>query len=437
MPIIVFTPFGNQTMEPTAEYSLLAAVAALLAAAFGALWLFRRRVAADRQRRDERVERALVSARKAARQTAGKNGTRRHVRAQMQLAMLLAEAAGRRPDRARFEEALSLLDEAIPVLRNQRLTPELATAIYYKGRAEWGMAGLEPGWQRLESAVATFRELLEVTPWPRHLLRGVVISLPAVILVDIGDRRDDPTTMAEGLALAREAVAAARKRVPIDRSIARRNLSHTLGVIGRKTANREMLEEAIEVARAAIEDIKEKTFPGHWAACHANLGFAMGSLGEVRADAALLEESLAVMDAARQSEDPDGRPEGRVMLAQNSGGIRLALGRLRRDPRTLRQAIADLHESLNAFTELSLPFGQAETARMLGQALTALGEMQHDREMLAQAADCFRWALRIFQDGGATRHVAETLEAMRILEHTRDNDGGTKVAPHQPLYIVR
>jgi len=424
-------------MESTADYSLLAAVAALLAAVFGALWLFRRRVARDRERREERVERALASARTAVRAKAGNKGARRYVRAQMQLAMLLTEAAGRRPDRARFEEAITLLTEAIPVLRDKRLTPELATAIYYKGRAEWGLAGLESGWERLEVAVDTFRELLKVEPWPRHLLRGVVVSLPAVILIDIGDRRDDPAIREEGLELAREAVATARKRVPIDRSIARRNLSHALGVIGRKTANVKLLEEAIDVAREALEDITQKAFPGHWAACHANLGFAMGSLGEVRADEALLEEALTVMDAAGRPEDPDGRREGRLMLAQNSGGIRLALGRLRRDPGILRQAVADLHEALEGFTGLALPFGQAETARMLGQTLAALGELENDGNLVAQSADCFRWALRIFEGGGATRHAAETAEALRVLEHAPQGDDSEKGAPHQPLYIVR
>lgn len=422
-------------MDVTVEYWPLTAAVLLTAAMGAALWLFNGQVARDKDNRDDRMERALVTARRAAGKFSGKRISRRWVRARMQLVMLLTEAGGNRPDRARFEEALAILAEAVPVLKAQGLKPELATAIYYKGRAEWGLGGLEPGWEQLESAVATFRELLAIEPWPRHLLRGVVTSLPAVILIDIGDRKDDLATMEDGVALARQAVEVARARVRIDKSIAQRNLSHALGMLGRKTANPAMLEEAIEVARAAAEGIKQEVYPGHWTACQANLGYALGALGELRGGEATLEEALTVMEAARESGDMKWRREGHVMLAQNTGAVRLALSRLRQDPAILRRAIADLAESLESFKELALPFGQAETARMLGRTLAALGEMERDDELLEQAAECYRWALDIFRRAGATRHAAETGEALRGLEN--DGGAGDDVARHQPLYIVR
>jgi tetratricopeptide (TPR) repeat protein len=424
-------------MDVTVEYWLLIAAVLLTAAMGAALWLFSRQVARDKDNRDDRMERALVTARKAAGKKPGNGKPRRWVRARMQLVMLLTEAGGNRPDRGRFEEALAILAEAIPILKAQGLTPELATAIYYRGRAEWGLGGLEPGWEQLEAAVASFREVLAIEPWPRHLLRGVVTSLPAVILVDIGDRKDDIAAIEEGVALAREAVEVARARVRIDKSIAQRNLSHALGMLGRKTVNPAMLEEAIEVAHAAIEGIKQKTYPGHWVACQANLGYALGALGELRGDAAMLEEALSVMEAARESGDMKWRREGHVMLAQNTGGVRLALSRLRRDHAMLRRAVGDLAESLDSFTELALPFGQAETSRMLGQTLAALGEMERDNELLEQAADCYRRALEIFSRAGATRHAAETGELMRRLEDAGKPDTDDGVTQHQPLYIVR
>jgi tetratricopeptide (TPR) repeat protein len=424
-------------MDTTVEYWPLTAAILLTAVTGAALWLFNRQVARDKDNRDDRMARALASARKAAGKASRDRKPRRWVRAQMQLVMLLTEAGGNRPDRGQFEEALAILAKAIPILKAQGLTPELATAIYYRGRAEWGLGGLEPGWAQLEIAVATFRELLAIEPWPRHLLRGVIVSLPAVILIDIGDRKDDLATMEEGVALAREAVEAARPRVRIDVSIAQRNLSHALGMLGRKMANPAMLEEAIEVAHAAAEDIKQKVYPGHWAACQANLGYALGALGELRGDEAMLDEALSVMEAARESGEMKWRREGHVMLAQNSGSIRLALSRLRRDPVMLRRAIADLEESLEAFNELALPFGQAETSRMLGLTLSALGEMERDGELLEQAAGHYRIALNIFTRAGATRHTAETGEALRRLEDAGKPNAGDNVARHRPHYIVR
>ena len=422
-------------MDGTLETWPLTAALALLGAVLVALWLFRRQVARDKDMRGERLERALVSARKASGGISRDGKPRRWVRARMQLVMLLTEAGGDRPNRGQFEEALAILAEAIPVLKTQGLMPELATAIYYKGRAEWGLGGLEPGWEQLETAVATFRELLAVERWPRHLLRGVVASLPAVILIDIGDRKDDVATMEEGVALAREAVEVARARVAIDKSIARRNLSHALGMLGRRTANPAMLEEAIAVAHAAIGDIKQKTFPGHWVACQANLGYALGALGELHGDAAMLEEALSVMEAARESGDLKWRREGHVMLAQNTGAVRLALSRLRGDPAMLRRAVGDLEESLESFNALAIPFGQAETARMLGLTLAALGEMERDSDLLGRAAQHYRTALDIFERAGATRHAAETGEALRNLAN--GGSAGDGPARHQPIYIVR
>lgn len=422
-------------MDVTAEYWPLIAAVLLTAAMGAALWLFNGQVARDKDNRDDRIERALVTARKAAGKFSGKKKSRRWVRARMQLVMLLTEAGGNRPDRDRFEEALAILAEAIPVLKAQGLTPELATAIYYRGRAEWGLGGLEPGWGQLDTAVATFRELLAIEPWPRHLLRGVVTSLPAVILIDIGDRKDDLATMEEGLALAREAVDVAKARIRIDKSIAQRNLSHALGMLGRKTASPVTLEEAIEVAHAAIKGITQKAHPGHWVACQANLGYALGALGELRGDETMLEEALSVMEAAHESGDMKWRREGHVMLAQNTGAVRLALSRRRQDPAILRRAIGDLEDSLEAFNELALPFGQAETSRMLGQTLAALGEMERDSELLEQAALHYRTALDIFRRAGAARHAAETGQALRDLED--DGGAGDGIARHQPIYIVR
>ena len=412
---------------PTIETWPLAAVAVLVAAVFGALWLFRGAALRETGREPERTAWAIDAARRAA---AGRTPGRRplaRARAQMQLVMLLAESGGRRHDRAQLAEALATVTDVIPILRDRNLTPELATALYYRARAEWGLGMLETGTARLEAAVATLRELLALEPWPRHLLRAVVVSLPAVILLDIGERRDDPAAMAEGVALAREAAGLARRRIAVECCIAWRNLCHCLAVLGRRTGDEALLEEAVTFGRMACDALRPTRYPGQWAASHASLGHALGALGELRRDAAMLADALVPLEAAQRS-DSAGLPRaGYTMLLQNIGGVRLSLGRLSGDAAVLDAAAANLQAALAAFDAAGLTFARAETARMLGDALAERGARD-------AAAAHYRTALEIFAAAGASRQATETEAALRDLECGATGAAG---ATHIPVYQVR
>lgn len=412
---------------PIIETWPLVAVAALVAVTLVALWLSRRAVLRETGRDPERMARAVASARRAAIRETRERRPLAWARVQMQLAMQLAESGGRRNDRSQLEEALRIVTEAIPVLANQNRTPELATALYYRARAEWGLGMLEAGTEWLEVAVATLRELLALEPWPRHLLRAVVVSLPAVILLDIGARRDDPAAMAEGVALARKAASLVRRRIPVECCIAWRNLCHCLAVLGRRTGDEAILQEAVAFGRRACDAVKRSRDPGQWAAAHASLGHALGALGELRGVAALLEEALVPLEAARHVAATDSLRARQVMLLQTIGGVRLSLGRLTGDAAILDAAAADLCAAMAALDAAGLPFARAETARMLGDALA-------DRGAREEAAAHYRMALATFRQGAAGRHVREAEVA---LARIADGTAGTTVATHIPAYQVR
>ncbi len=412
---------------PTIETWPLAAVAVLVAAVFGALWLFRRAALRETGQAPERTARAIASARRAAAARSRERRPLAWARAQMQLVMLLAESGGRNHDRAQLAEALATVADVIPVLQGRNRTPELATALYYRARAEWGIGMLESGTAGLEAAVATLRELLAFEPWPRHLLRAVVVSLPAVILLDIGERRDDPAAMAEGVALAREAAGLARRRVAVECCIAWRNLCHCLAMLGRRTGDEALLEEAVTFGRKACGAIRQTRYPGQWAASHASLGHALGTLGELRGDAAMLREALVLLEAAQRNAGTGLPRAGGMMLSQNIGGVRLSLGRLTDDPAVRDAAAADLRAALAAFEAAGLPFARAETARMLGDALSGRGARD-------EAAVHYRTALAIFAEAEAHRHAQETESA---LAHLDGGAAGTAGTTHTPIYQVR
>lgn len=409
------------------HYWPLAVAVAMLGLAIAALGWFRRRVARDRMQDEERSMRALAMARHAAGRLSKGKKPRRWVRAQMQMAMLLTEIGGRSHDRVLFEEALEILKGAMPVLKAEGLTPELATALYYRGRAEWGLGGFEVDCRMLEAAVATFRELLEIRPWPRHLLYGVVISLPAVIIVDIGDRKDRPESMDEGVELARQGVAASRRRISVECCITWRNLCHALAVAGRRKGDPTMLEEAVEFGRKACEIVRKSRYPGQWAASHASLGYALGALGENNSDERLMREAIEALEKAISVTGMKLPREGRSMLSQSLGGVRLSLFRLTGDASMLRQSIEDLCAALGAFEEAGQAYARAETARMLGDALTDAGEN-------GDAAALYRSALETFEIAGAVRQIDRTRAALAGLGR---EDGSADRATHVPVYQVK
>lgn len=418
------------------DYWPLAIIVALAAASFAALYLLRLQVWRESKSDSARMARALGAARDAIGKTPERK-RRAWARVRLRLAMLLTESGGRWHDRERLEEAAGLLDEAIPVLGELGLLGEKATALYYRGRTEWGRANKEAGTAGLEQAVATFRELMAIEPWPRHLLRAVIISLPAIILVDIGERKDDPDIIEQGLALCREAVAAARRRIGPEWCIAYRNLSHVLGVIGRRNGDEALLEEAISAAREATAAVKLARYPNQWLMTQATLGYALGALGELRGDAGLLEESLAVLEAARETAGPEFRADGRAVLTLNAGSSRIALGQLKRDPAMLGQAVEDLRAALDAFRDAEIQFAGAETARMLGQALAALAELTGEAEVRQQAAEQFRAALAVFATNGASRHLKECQDDLRDLESPPPGPAGPTNVSFTPGYDVK
>lgn len=423
-------------MDPDLEYWPLAVILALLASGIGALVLLRRQVNRESGDDEARTARALHTARKAA---AGKSRDRRPrgwARAQMQIVMLLAEAAGRTRDDVQFHEVLRLLDDIEPVLESEGLRAEWATAVYYRGRAEWGLAAAEPGTAGLETAVATFDRLLPLKPWPRHLSRAIVVTLPAVILIDIGERKGDPAIMERAVALCREAVQSARRRIAVEWSVAYRNLSVCLGMLGRRTVDAACLEEAAAMAREAEAILSPRGHPEQRIIALASLGHALAALGDLRGDTDILDEAIATLQRARAIDAPEQRVGAKFMVLQSLGGTRTSLGRLKRDPALPRRAVEDLRAALDGFIRIGVRFSQAETARMLGDAFALLWAIDADPDDRRQAASQYRFALDIFAAAGAATHIAETEAALDRL------DGGTDIADpaglqFTPFYVVR
>lgn len=397
-------------MVPSPEFLHFALLAGLVSASFAAVYMLRRQSMAGTEGAAAQSARAIRSARRAVSLSDPENGPRRAARARMQLAMLLTEAGGRDFDPSALHEAVELLDTIIPVFDAEGLTPEWASAVYFRGRAEWGLGMLQPGTSGLEQSVATFRHLLELENWPRHLLRPVVVSLPAVVLADIGQRRNESARLEEGLALAREAAASARTRIPVERAITHRNLAHCLALLGCERSDAALLEEAISSARTAVAATRRNRYPGVWTASQASLAHALAELGVLTSSAVLLREAVGTYDLAEELSDATAVLEGRVNLSQGTGYALLALGRLTRDPATLADGVRRLEQAVADFRRTKLNYAQAETARMLGLAHASMAEIGGNIEAAARSTHWYGEAQRIFLSEGALRHAEEVAE---------------------------
>lgn len=394
-------------MDPSPEWWQLSILAGLVSATFGGLYLMRRLASDIAGTADARSERAVRSARRTISGLEPGRKPRHWARGRMQLAMLLTEAGGRNSDASALQEALELLNGIIPVFEHQGLTPEWASAVYYRGRAEWGLAMLRPGTEGLERAVATFRHLLALDTWPRHLLRPVVVSLPAVILVDIGRRKKNSTLMEEGVALAREAVAGARRRIPVEWAIVHRNLSHCLAMLGREKRDRLMIEEAVLMGREAAAATRHSRYPGVWLASQAGLAHALADLGEITRDEGPLREAISLYDEAARLADDESLREGRVSLPQGAGHALLTLGQLTGDSGVLTDSIERLERALSGFREAGLAFAEAETAQLLGLAYISLAAHAGDDARRGQSRHYFGEASLAFRAAGADAHAVE------------------------------
>lgn len=422
-------------MDAASQYWPLATIVAMAMAVFAALFILRRQVLREGFSESARMARALTSARKAAQRGSPERKPRKWVRGQMRLAMLLCESGGRSHDRGELEEAAGILAAAIPVLEQEKLHNELATAIYYRARAEGGLGNKALDTAGLETAFATLQHLLTFKPWPRHLLRAVILALSGVNLVEIGERLGDTARMEAGLSLCREAAEIARRRIRVEWCIARRILSHALGTLGRHTSDPALLEEAIAAAREAAGAIKRDSDPYQWVSARAELGFALGTLGGLNGDGEMLEESLSVLEEAMLASGPGLRGSGKAMLARHAGGTGTALGRLTGNPIVLHTAVGDLRTALAAFEGAGLPFAEAETARMLGQALAELSHLEGGPEAPREAVAQFTAALEIYNAAGAAKQAGDCEEALRALES--GETPGAAAGRITPRYVAR
>ena len=169
-----------------------------------------------------------------------------------------------------------------------------------------GSASARAARQRLEEAVAAFREALK--EWTRERVPldwAMTQNNLGVALWRLGERESGTARLEEAVAAYREALKErTRERVPLDWARTQNNLGAALRSLGERESGTAKLEEAVAAYREALKERTRERVPLDWAMTQNNLGIALWSLGERRAEkdkpsgCRLLTEAQGVLAAA-------------------------------------------------------------------------------------------------------------------------------------------
>jgi tetratricopeptide (TPR) repeat protein len=217
----------------------------------------------------------------------------------------------------------------------------------------------------------------------------------ASVLEDLGREFLDDSALEQAIDLYENTVLALapRNERPDDWATTQNHLGSTLVVLGQRQRGTRLLEKAITVFEAALEERSQEGTPLDWAATRNNLGRALGTLAQRRADTEMLEKSIEVFESALEQRTLEETPQDWAITQNNLGAALLTLGQRKKDKTILKRASDAYKNVLQVWTRERAPQDWAMTMNNLGTALRALGEHRKGPRTLEQSVAAYRSAL--------------------------------------------
>jgi tetratricopeptide (TPR) repeat protein len=296
-------------------------------------------------------------------------------------------------DNGALLSAIDRRKRLVELLPRERVPLEWAKAQNNLGFTLWRLGERESGTEKLEEAVATFREALKELTRERVPLDWARTEIGLGLVLWRLGRRENGTAKLEEAAIAyREALKEwTRERVPLDWAMAQDSLGTALADVGRRESGTAKLEEAVAAYREALKERTRERVPLEWAGTQHNLGTALAALGRRQNGTARLEEDEVDFKdvVARRASDLLGEPRAR---AAGDG------------TNTLLVALFAFRQALKEWTRERVPLEWAGTQNNLGLALAELGRGHkcgtaepwniHGTAPLEEAAIAYREALK-------------------------------------------
>ncbi len=278
------------------------------------------------------------------------------------------------------------------VLKRASAPDERGTAGNDIGNALFTLGARESGPDRLEEAVAAYRNTLEENTRERVPLEwaGTQMNLGNA-LATLGQRESGTERLEQAVTAYRNALEErTRKRVPLHWATTQMNLGNALSILGQRESGTERLEEAVTAYRNALEEFTRESRPLDWAKTQMNLGTALKALGERESGTERLVEAVTAFRNTLEENTRERVPLEWAKTQMNLGSALSTLGERESGTERLEEAVTAYRNALEERTRERVPLDWATTQMNLGNALKALGERESGPERLVEAVTAFR-----------------------------------------------
>jgi tetratricopeptide (TPR) repeat protein len=228
-------------------------------------------------------------------------------------------------------------------------------------------------------------------------------------LQTLGERESGTQRLEEAVAAFREALKErTQARSPLDWAATQNNLGNALQSLGERTSGTQRLHEAVAAFREVLKEHTQARSPLDWAATQNNLGNALATLGERTSGTQRLHEAVAAFREALKEHTQARSPLDWAATQNNLGNALAALGERESGAQRLEEAVAASREALKERTQARSPLDWAATQNNLGNALQSLGERTSGADgvrLLEEALSAFSSALPVFEQAHASHYV--------------------------------
>jgi tetratricopeptide (TPR) repeat protein len=297
--------------------------------------------------------------------------------------------------------AIERCKRLVELLPRERLPLDWAWTQHTLGNALSSLGERESGTEKLEEAVAAYREALK--EWTRERVPLDWAASQGGLgnaLSSLGERESGTAKLEEAVAAYREALKEyTRERVPLDWASVQMNLAVTLAFHGERESEAAKFEEAVAAYREVLKEWTRERMPFEWGATQNNLGIALSFLGEA-------EEAVAAYREALKEWTRERYPLDWARAQHNLGGALSVLGKRENGTEKLEEAVAAYREALKERGRERVPIEWATSFGNEGVTLMFLAERNGDAAMAETALSQINVASETTRDAGHLANAA-------------------------------